>query len=152
MAGEIYGAFEFAQKGYTRGSDVGKAQIGIPHLDPPLFLETRLIKTHTHTGVDSQQLKSEATPEMVRGYKTREREERGTATWTGSASASGSISMTFGTAFMEIPTVILTCAEADSNLQVTVGGVSVSGCTIYWKDDTAATHTSVAVNYLIKGR
>jgi hypothetical protein len=152
MAGEVYGNFEFALKSYTRGTDVGKGQIGLPHLDPPLFLEMRLVKTHTHTGVDSQALRSEATPEMVRGYKTREREERGVATWTGGASAAGSINLTYGTAFSETPTIMVTCAAGTANIQVSVGSVTATGCIIYWKDDTAATHSSVAINYLIKGR
>lgn len=149
--GSVYGSFEFSQKGFTRGSDVGKGEIGLPHLDPPLFLEMRLVKTHTHTGVDSQQLDSEATPKMIRGYKTREREERGIATWTGAAAASGSIVLTYGTTFLEVPTVIVTCAEGTANIQVSVGSVTAVSCIIYWKNDTAQNHTSVAVGYLIKG-
>lgn len=152
MPGEIYGSFEFAQKSYTRGSDIGKSQIGLPHLNPPLFLELKLIKSHTHTGVDSVKLKSAATPEMIRGFKTEEREERGIATWTGGAAASGSVVLTFGTAFLEAPTVIAISGEGDADLQVAVGSITASQCTLFWKDDTAATWTSVRIQYLIKGK
>jgi len=152
MAGDVYGSFEFAQKGFTRGSDVGKGQLGLPHLDPPLFLELKLIKIHTHTGVDSSRLKAEAVPEVVRGYKTQERMERGIAIWTGSASASGSIVLTYGAAFQEAPTVLVTCAQNDVNIQVGTNTPTATQVTILWKNDTAATHTSVAITYCIIGR
>lgn len=152
MPGQVYGSFEFAPKGYTRGSDIGKSEISLPHLNPPLFLELKLIKSHTHTGVDSQKLRSAATPEMIRGFKTEEREERGIATWTGAAAASGSVALTFGTPFLEAPTVIAITAQGDADLQVAVGNITTTGCTLYWKDDTAATWTSVAIQYLIKGK
>lgn len=152
MAGAVYGSFEFAQKSYTRGSDIGKSEIGLPHLNPPLFLELRLVKSHTHTGVDSQKLRAAATPEMIKGFKADEREERGIATWTGAAAASGSVVLTFGTPFLEVPTVMAISGEGDADLQVAVGSITTTGCTLYWKDDTAATWTSVAIQYLIKGR
>lgn len=152
MAGDVYGSFEFAQKGYTRGSDVGKGQIGLPHLNPPLFLELKLIKIHTHSGVDSTKLKAESTPEVVRGFKTSERMERGIATWTGGASASGSIALTYGAAFQEAPTVLVTCAQNNINIQVATNTPTASTVTILWKDDTAATHISVAITYCIIGK
>lgn len=89
---------------------------------------------------------------MVRGYRPSEREERGTATWTGAAAASGSVALTFGTAFLEAPTVFLTGSDGDIDLQFTVGSITTSGCTLYWKDDTAANHTEVNIQYLVKGR
>lgn len=153
MANEVYGAFEFSQKGYTRGSDIGRGQIGLPHVNPPLFLEIRLIKTHTHSGVDSLSLKSEATPEMIRGFKTRERVERGIATWTGGAASSGSIDLTFGAAFQEAPTVLVTVSGVvNADIQVTISDPTATGVTIYWKDDTASTHTEVDIQYFIVGR
>ena len=152
MSGEIYGQFEFSQKGYTRGSDIGKGQVGVSHLNPPMFLEFKLIKLHTHGGVDSQILKSEATPESVKGYQTNERIERGTATWTGTASASGSVALTYGVAFNVAPTVIVVAAANDVNIVVSTNTPTTTGVTILWKDDTAATHTSVPITYLIIGR
>lgn len=150
--GEVYGSFEFAQKGYTRGSDIGKGQMGISHMNPPLFLEFKLIKLHTHGGVDSQRLKAEATPEVVKGFKYDEREERGIATWTGSASASGSIALTFGVPFSEAPTVIVVPAANDIAIVAGTNTPTATGVTILWNDYTAATHTSVPITYLVIGR
>ena len=152
MAGEIYGSFEFSPKGYTRGSDVGKGQLGLPHLNPPLFLQMQLVKTHTHTGVDSVRLRASATPEMVRGFSTEEREERGIATWTGAAASAASVVLTFGTAFREAPTVIVTAVNGDAAIVVTIGSVSATGVTIFWSDYSAATHESMPIHYIIKGR
>jgi hypothetical protein len=152
MAGEVYGAFEFAQKGYTRGSDIGKGQMGISHMNPPLFLEFKLIKLHTHGGVDSQKLGAEATPEAVKGFKYNERIERGVATWAGGASASGSVALTFGVPFNEAPTVIVVPAANDVNIQVGTNMPTETGVTILWKDDTAGGHTSVPITYLVIGR
>lgn len=150
--GDTYGTFEFAQKGLIRGADVGKGQVSLPHIAPSLFLEIKSIKTHTHTGVDSQKLRAEATPEMVRGYRTNERIEVGTVTWTGVASASGSIALTYGTAFLEAPVVMLNCSQNDINIQVGTNTPTTTTVTLLWKDDTAATHTTVAIQYLIIGR
>lgn len=152
MAGEVYGQFEFAQKGYTRGSDIGKGQIGIGHVNPPLFLQIQLVKLHTHGGVDSQKLHADATPEVVKGFKNDERMERGTATWTGGSSASGSVSLTFGVPFQEAPTVIVVPAANDVNIQVATNTPTTTGVTILWKDDTGAGHTSVPITYLVIGR
>lgn len=152
--GDIYGSFEFAPKSYTRSSDVGKGQINLPHLSPALFLQMQLVKSHTHSGVDSIPLTAVATPEMVRGFKTREREERGTAEWTGGAAAGGGLTLTFGTPFLELPTIILTIGGggAAADLQVTYNNKSLTAVDIYWKDDTLATHTAVSIDYLIKGK
>lgn len=152
MSGEVYGAFEFAQKGYTRGSDIGKGQISISHINPPLFLQIQLVKLHTHGGVDSQKLTASATPEVIKGFKNEERIERGMATWTGGASASGSIALTFGVPFSEAPTVIAIPATNDVNVQVAINTPSATGVTILWKDDTVTGHTSVPISYLIIGR
>lgn len=150
--GEVYGSFEFSQKGYTRGTDIGRGQIGLPHVNPPLFLEMRLIKTHLHTGVDSQLLPAEATPYMVRGHRTKEREEKGTATWTGSAATSGSVALTYGTAFLETPEVHATQYDGNPDITLAISARSTTGCTITWKDLIGNTHTEVNIGYLIKGR
>ena len=152
MAGEVYGNFEFAQKSYTRGQDVGRGQLGLPHLNPPLFLEIRLVKTHTHTGVDSQRLRAEATPEMLRGFQTNERIERGTATWAGGAASSGSVVLTFGTPFSSAPMVQVTPRSDDGLIVVGIGSKSATGVTIYWTDYSGATHTSMPLEYLAVGR
>lgn len=152
MAQEIYGNFEFASKAYTRGTDIGKGQIAIGHLNPAFFLETRLIKSHTHSGIDSLRLEAEATPEMVKGYNPGEREERGIATWTGGSATSGSLVLTFATAFQVAPTVLVTAADGNANIIVGIGSVSATSVTIYWRDETAAGHTSMNIHYLVKGR
>lgn len=151
MAGDIYGNFEFAQKSFTRGEDIGKAQLGIGNLNPALFLEIKKVSTHNHTGVDSQVLTSDATPEMVQGYTLSEREEHGTLTWTGSAAASGSVAITFAKAFLSTPNVYLSPDTANANLAVGTGSRTTTGCTVYWKLSTG-TATSVDIQYLIKGR
>lgn len=148
---EVYGSFEFAGKSYTRGSDIGKGTIGVPNINAPFFLEIKTIKTHTHGGVDSQKLQASATPQMVKGYRPNEREERGVATWAGSAAASGSVVLTFATAFLETPTVFVTGSDGDIDLQFAVGSRTNNQVTIYWKDDTASNHTEVNIQYLIKG-
>jgi hypothetical protein len=149
---DVYGSFEFSQKGFTRGSDIGKGQLGISHLNPPLFLEFKLIKLHTHGGVDSQNLKAEATPEVIKGFKYNERIERGIATWTGAASASGSVALTYGVPFNEAPTVIVCPSANDVAIVVSTNTPTTTGVTILWNDYTAATHTSVPITYLIIGR
>lgn len=151
MANEVYGSFEFAPKPFTRGSDVGRGQLGLPLLDAPLFLEVRNIKIHSHTGVDSQILRSEATPEMIKGFKYRERTERGVVTWTGSANT-GSLNLTFDKQFQEPPTVmIIPTGENNALLCVSVGTPTISGVTIYWTDIDAATRTSIDFSYIIIG-
>ena len=148
----IYGSFEFAQKGYTRGEDVGKGQIGIPHIDPPLFLELNLIKSHSHTGVDSQNLRAVATPEMVKGYKTVEREERVIGVWTGSAATNGSIVLTYAIPFLEAPSVFVTPESSNGNVAVGISAPSTTGVTIYWKDVLGGTYTTMNLHILVKGR
>ena len=153
MAGEVYGSFEFAPRAYTRGGDNGKGAVGIPNVAPPLFLELRLIKSHSHTGVDSVQLDADATPEMVRAFQRNEREERGTAAWSGGSASSGSVTLTYGVPFREAPTVFVQpSGESNANVQVAIGAISATGVTWYWKDDTGGGHTAITFQYLIKGR
>lgn len=147
-----YGSFEFAPKSFTRGQDIGRGQISVGNVDPSFFLELSLIKRHTHTGVDSLKLTAEAVPQNIRGFQTNERIERGVAAWTGGASDDGSLSVTFGVPFVTAPTILLTPADGSADYSVAVGSVTVTGCVFYWKDNTAATHTAVNINYLIIGR
>lgn len=144
--------FSFGGKAPVKGDDIGSGQIELRHLSPSLFLELQLIKLHSHSGVDSIPLSFDATPDMVKGYQSGEREERGTATWTGGASASGSVIVTFGNTFSSVPTCIATPSGGDVDIQCVVGSVSTSGVTIYWKDDTGGTHTSIPLDWLAKGR
>ena len=146
-----YLQFETAPKALTRESDRGRGQVSLQHLNPALFLQTQLIKLHTHEGSDSRSLKAGATPEMVKGYQPREREEHGTATWTGSAAASGSVVLTYAVPFLEAPDLF--CLNQTSvNIQVSTNTPTTTTVTIYWKDDTSATHTSVVIAWLAKGR
>lgn len=153
MPSEIYGAYAFAPKSYVREQDIGKGAVGIGNINPPLFLEIRLIKSHTHTGVDSLKLTAEATPFMVRGFTISEREERGKATWTGGAAASGSVVLTYGTPFLsDEVSVFVTASDGNANIVVGVGSVTKTGMTIYWRDIDATTHTSMIIYYIVKGR
>jgi hypothetical protein len=150
MAG--YLTFETLPKSVTRKSDIGSGQIGLSHFDPALFLELQQVKLHTHGGADSRQLTQSATPQMVKGYRPSEREEHGTATWTGSASTSGSIVLTFGTAFKEAPSVFVTNQDGNADILVGTGVPTSTGVTLYWRDADATTHTSLAVTWIAKGR
>lgn len=140
-------------KALTQKGDIDKGQVALEHIDPALFLQLQLVKLHTHQGSDSRRLDSDATPEMVRAYRPKEREEHGVATWTGGASASGSVALTFGTAFSEVPDVFaIVSGQSDANKQVTTSTPTVTGVTLYWKNDTGVTSTSVPITWLAKGR
>lgn len=148
-----YLQFNTLPKAVTQSGDIGKGQVSLEHVNPPLFLQLQLVKLHTHEGSDSRTLSSDATPDVVRGYRPKEREEHGTATWSGGAAASGSVSLTFGTAFQEAPDVFaIPSGQSDANIQVTIGTTTTSGTTIFWKNDTGSTSTSVPINWLAKGR
>ena len=144
--------FNLKPKALTTKDDVGKGQMGLKHLDPPLFLELQFIKLHTHKGVDSRKLEAEATPEVVKAFRPLEREEHGVVTWTGGAAASGSVALTFATPFGEVPDVFVTPQDGDVNIQAVTGTPTTTGVTIYWKNDTAANETSVKIAWLAKGR
>ena len=133
--------FAYKPKAQTTRGDIGKGQLYLEHLSPALFLELQKISTHLHTGVDSQVLPAESTPYMVRGYKLRERVERAEVTWSGSASASGALAISFGIKFNEIPTVIAVPSSGEVDIQCAVGSVTATGFTLSWKDDTGGTHT-----------
>ena len=147
-----YLQFKTTPKQVTEGDDIGSGQVELKHVHPAFFLEMQLIKLHTHEGSDSRKLDAEATPYVVRGYTANERVEHGTATWTGTASAAGSVALTFGTVFNSAPTVFVTIASGNSNYSVGIGTPTVTGVSIYWEDMTAATHTSVNIHWIAIGR
>lgn len=147
-----YLEFKTTPKAVTESGDIGSGQVELKHIHPALFLELQLIKLHTHEGSDSRKLDPEATPYMVRGFQSTERIEHGTATWTGTAAAAGSVALTFGTAFLSAPTVFVTIYSGNSNYSVGTGTPTTTGVTIYWEDMTAATHTSLAIGWIAVGR
>lgn len=120
-------------------------------MHPAFFLEMQLIKLHTHEGSDPRKLDAEATPYAVRGFGANERIEHGTVTWTGGASAAGSVALTFGTVFNTAPTVFVTVADGSSNFSIGIGTPTITGVTIYWEDLTAATHTTLAIEWIAVG-
>lgn len=143
--------FAYKPKALVTRGDVGRAQVGVEHLNPALFLELQSIKLHQHTGVDSQPLPADATPFMVRGFKIGERVERATSTWTGVATDAGALDITFGNSFGEVPTVIATPSGNTVDIQVVVGNKTATGFRLSWKDDTGTTHTSVALDWIAIG-
>lgn len=147
-----YLTFETLPKSLTKKSDIGKGQVGLTHFDPALFLELQLVKLHTHRGSDSRQLEAASTPQMVKGYRPNEREEHGVATWTGGASASGSIVLTFGTAFKEAPDVFVTAQDGSADILVGTDTPTATGVEIFWRDADANTHTTLDIAWVAKGR
>lgn len=147
----VYSQFAYKPKAFTTRGDIGRGQVYIEHLSPSLFLELQSIKMHLHTGIDSQELPAEATPYMIRGQKLRERVERSKSTWSGSASASGSLVITFGNRFNEAPTILTTPASGAVDIQCVVGTITATGFTLSWKDDTGGTHTTADFNWLAIG-
>jgi len=147
-----YLQFKTTPKAVTEGTDIGSGQVELRHVHPAFFLEMQLIKLHTHEGSDSRKLDAEATPHVIRGFTVNERVEYGTATWTGSASAAGSIELTFGTAFNSAPTVFVTIQSGNSNYTIGVGTPTVTGVMIYWEDITTDTHTSLDIGWIAIGR
>ena len=147
-----YLQFKTTPKAVTEGGDIGSGQIELRHVHPAFFLELQLVKLHTHEGSDSRKLDAEATPYAVRAFQVNERIEHGTATWTGGASAAGSLALTFGTVFNVAPTVFITVADGSSNFSVGIATPTTTGVTIYWEDLTAATHTTLAIQWIAVGR
>ena len=143
---------ETLPKALTSNDDINKGEISLKHLHPGLFLEINFIKLHNHSGIDSRQLGSNATPEMVKAYRPNEREEHGLATWTGSAASNGSVVLTFGTAFSEVPEVFAVAQSGNANIIIGTNTPTATGVTIYWRDETAATRTSLVIAWLAKGR
>lgn len=139
-------------KALTSSPDIGRGQVETQHVSAPLFLELQLIKLHTHQGTDSAQLQAEATPEMVRGFTPREREEHGAVSWAGGASATGSIALTFASPFLIAPQVWITSQDSSGNIITGTSVPTTTGVTIYWRDATGATHTTMNLAWLAKGR
>lgn len=147
-----YLTFETLPKSVTRKSDIGSGQIGLSHFDPALFLELQQVKLHTHKGADSRQLEASSTPQMVKGYRPLEREEHGVATWTGAASTSGSVVLTFGVAFKEVPDVFVIAQSGDADILVGTSTPTATGVELFWRDADANTLTSLNLCWIAKGR
>lgn len=146
-----YLTFKTTPKAVTEGGDIGSGQIELRHIHPAFFLEMQLIKLHTHEGADSRKLDAEATPYMVRGFYAHERVEHGVATWTGSASASGSVALTFGTVFTAAPNVFAIVQSGDSNYTIGIGTPTTTGVSIFWEDLTSTTHTNLSIGWIAIG-
>ena len=147
----MYLQFKTTPKAVTEGGDIGSGQIELRHVHPAFFLEMQLIKLHTHEGADSRKLDPEATPYMVRGFYASERIEHGIGTWTGTASAAGSVALSFGTVFGAAPAVFASIQSGNSNFSIGIGTPTTTGVSIFWEDLTAATHTSLNIGWLAIG-
>ena len=147
-----YLKFQTLPKSVTTEEDMGTGQVALRHLAPTLFLELQQVKLHKHTGSDSRTLAAESTPEMVRSYTPGEREEHGVAPWSGGASTSGSVVLTFATPFLIAPNVYITVQSGNANIIVGTDTPTTTGVTIYWQDAISATHTSLNLAWLAKGR
>lgn len=90
---------DFQSVPLTNGDSIDKGAISLEHLDAPLYLQVQQIKLHTHTGVDSQILKPEATPYVLKALGPGYREEHGTTAGAGA--------VTFTTPFQSTPIVIV---------------------------------------------
>lgn len=144
--------FESLPKSVTKSGDIGRGQVTLGHFDPALFLELQLVKLHTHRGSDSVVLEASATPYAVKSYRPSEREEHGVATWTGSASTSGSVILTFGTAFKEAPNVWVVAQDGNANILVGTSVPTTTGVELFFRDADASTHTSLKLCWISKGR
>ncbi len=142
---------ETKPKPLTGKSDIAPGQVALSHLDAALFLELQLVKLHTHGGSDSRLLEAAATPQMVKGYRPREREEHGVVTWTGGASGAGSVNLTFGTKFNAVPDVFVIAQSGDADILVGTSVPTATGVTLYWRDADANTHTSLKLCWIAKG-
>ena len=80
------------------------------------------------------------------------RMQGGTARWTGTASSTGNMSVTFPTAYSYAPIVIAVVGPSlFGSVIVSVGTTSKTGFTIYWKDAFAATHSGLNFFWLAIG-
>ena len=143
---------ETAPKEQTSGNSIAGGSIKMRHLSPELFLEIQLIKIHNHEGVNSLRLSKSATPGMVAGYQPYERVEHGVVVWTGAASGSGSVALTFGKAFKDVPEVFITVqGRASVDCYTTTNTPTTTGVTIYWALGTG-TATSISLTWMALGR
>lgn len=147
-----YLGLETSPKEQTSGNSIAGGSMKMRHLSPELFLEVQLIKIHNHEGVNSLRLNKAATPSMVAGYQPYERIEHGVAVWTGGAADSGSVALTFGTAFKDIPEVFVTVqGRASVDVYVTTNTPTSTGVTIYWALG-AGTATQMDLTWIAVGR
>ena len=147
-----YLGLETSPKEQTSGNSIAGGSIKMRHLSPELFLEIQLIKIHNHEGVNSLRLNRAATPNVVAGYQPYERVEHGVAQWTGSASSSGSVALTFGTPFKDIPEVFVTVqGRTTVDCYTTTNTPTPTGVTIYWALG-AGTATAIDLTWIAIGR
>lgn len=143
---------ETSPKEQTSGSSIAPGSIKMRHLSPELFLEIQLIKIHNHEGVNSLRLYKSATPSMIAGYQPGERVEHGVAQWTGGAAGSGSVALTFGQVFKDIPEVFaIVQGRASVDCFVTTNTPTQSGVTIYWALN-AGSATAIDITWIAIGR
>lgn len=139
-------------KGLTTGAEIAEGSIELRHLSAPLFLELQNIRLHNHEGSVSKRLGPNAVPENLAGYSTYERVEHYKATWTGSASSSGGLAVTFNKEFRNAPTVIaIGTGRASADLRVTTNTVTTTGCTVYWAL-SSGTATSIDLHIMVIGK
>lgn len=147
-----YLAFNLKGKQQTTADDIGGGQVDLPALSPGLFLELQFVKLHDHKGSNSRLLEAAATPEMVRGFRPKEREEHGVAEWTGVSSSSGSVSLTFAVPLTEPPDVFITPQDSNANIIIGTDAPTKEGVTIYWKDSNGTGHETLNLAWLAKAR
>lgn len=117
---------DFESVPLTSGDSIEKGSVSLQHLDPALYLQVQQIKLHTHTGVDSQILKPEATPYVLKALGPQNREEHGLASGTGE--------ITFTTPFQAAPYILLgpTTSSGAYATSVSTSGFQLNGGAAYW--------------------
>ena len=79
------------------------------------------------------------------------RMQGGVIRWSGSSTDSGSMSVTFPTAFSYAPLVIASAQNTTLSVTVVVSSIATTGFTAYWRDTEAANHTTVDAGWLAIG-
>lgn len=148
-----YLTLETSPKEKTSGDSIAPGTIKMRHFSSEVFLESQLIKLHNHLGTNSLRLGRNAYPDAVAGFYPYERVEHANSEWTGSASAAGSLAITFGNTFKNAPTVVANVISATgADFLVSIGSVTTTGFTVYWEDIVPANHTSVTISWLAIGK
>lgn len=148
-----YLSLETTPKEKTSGDSIAPGTIKMRHFSAEVFLEFQLIKLHNHLGTNSLRLGRNAYPDAVAGFYPYERVEHANSEWTGSASAAGSLAITFGNAFKNAPTVVANVISATgADFLVSIGSLTTTGFTVYWEDIVPANHTSVTISWLAIGK
>lgn len=142
---------ELTPKEQTTKDVIAPGSIELRHLSPALFLELQLIKLHNHLGTNSAKLSRAATPNVIAGQAPLERMEHGTASWSGGAASSGSVTLTFGSTFKAVPTVVVTAEHTAATITVVVDSITTSQCVIRWSI-SSGTLTALDLNWLAVGR